>query len=169
MQRDDPYRGGDAQAMLAISSARDVERMATAIRQCPLMPELLHDALRDQILVFKSSNPRLTDARNVIEHIDEYMKSAGHDGARWFDLTKRFAPGQFLLRIGGDLSIDMVNMAVSAIELSETARKVVSAWGGLELKMRQAVQLGEPFLARGINVRVVSKELADDEGVDTAR
>lgn len=151
MQRADPYRGNDAEILLAVSAARNVERIAIAVRKTATLPALLRDAVQDQLGLFESTNPDLTAARNIIEHVDEYINSTGRDRDDWFDITKRVGPNRFLLRIGGHLDIEMIRMAASSVELAEVVRKAVFAWGGLELRLQQIEYPIDPLIARGIS------------------
>jgi hypothetical protein len=160
--REDPYRGGEAEALLAIAGARDVERIAVALAQMPLLPDFFRDLLREQRNTFLQANPNLKAARDVIEHVDEYMFARGRMQEHWFDLTSRFDDGIYLLRVGGSLDIDMMRMAAESEVLASVVAKVATVWLDLEGKMTAAEELASPFLQAGITVTVRFADAASD-------
>jgi hypothetical protein len=152
--REDPYRGNQAEALLAVVALRNVSRLARAVQHTPLMPQMLKSAIKDQLSIFSRAHPKLETARDVIEHADQYMRSKGNKREHWFDLTQRFGDEEFLLRVSGDLDLEMVRMVEDAGELSLTTRKAVQAWFYLEQQMKPLDEIAQVFIRAGKNVKI---------------
>lgn len=109
--REDPYRGGNAETLLAIAGARD-----------------------------------------VIEHVDEYMFANGRMREHWFDLTSRFGPGEYQLRVSGELDIDMIDLARNTDDLARVVDQTVVVWIDIERKLDLIEEFAAPLLEAGISV-----------------
>jgi len=152
--RKDPYTGGDGEALLAVIAVRDVVRISNAIQRTPLLPGFLKDPIKQQIAQMNRTHPHLGAARDIIEHVDDYMRSKGKRRDHWFDLTKRFDADRFVLRVGGDLNLDMVGLVNDASELAKVVNQAIVAWFTIERMMKPLDDIAKMFMSLGINVKV---------------
>lgn len=125
LERDDPYRGGNAEALLAITAAREIVRAASAIGSTSDMDELFASHIQSKVDEFEKNYPGLKQARDIIAHADEYMASEGRVQDQWFDTTNRFGENSWIFRVGNKLDFDMVKLAKDSIELTSTLGKIV--------------------------------------------
>jgi hypothetical protein len=128
LAREDPRNGGNAESLLAVVAAQDVVRIATTMAKNKKMPQLCKDAIEEQLQAFTTAHPHLKTARDVIEHVDEYMESQGRNSEHWFDTTTRFGRGAFIFRVSGSLDLDMVKLVPDIEELADIVRRSVAAW-----------------------------------------
>jgi hypothetical protein len=152
--RKEPHRGSNGEALLTIVAARDVERIARAVQKTQLMPDFLRDIILGQLTAFRLAQPNLVQARDVIEHVDEYIKSAGRKQDHWFDMTSRYGPNQLIFRIGGTLDMDMIQLVDDSLELAQVVKQTVTAWFAIEMKFRPYEDLAKQLLEHGVSVRI---------------
>ena len=152
--RDDPYTGGDGEALLVVIAVRDVVRISIAVQRTPLLPGLFKDAIKQQVAEMNRAHPHLGAARDIIEHVDDYMRSKGKRSDHWFDLTKRFDADRFVLRIGGNLNLDMVGLVNDASELANVVNQTIEAWFNIERMMKPLDDVAKMFMSLGISVKV---------------
>lgn len=128
MAREDPGYGGNAESLLAVVAAQDVVRIAATMAKNKKTPQICREAIEEQLQTFRTAHPDLKTARDVIEHVDEYMESRGRNSQQWFDTTSRFGPGAFIFRVSGNLDLDMVKLVPDVEELADIVKRSVSAW-----------------------------------------
>lgn len=155
LERKDPYRGGNGEALLAITAAREVLRVASTITRTCFRDQLFADELERNLGAFENRHLNLKLARDVLTHVDEYIQSTGRIQNQWFDITNRFDGQNWIFRIGNKLDINMPQLAEDVTKLAEAISQIVRCAVGLETLMKPADQVVEDFLERGLSVDVI--------------
>lgn len=124
-----------AEALLAVSAARDIVRAAQAVASLPRLPELMQTAIRERLELLHAGSPHLKPARDVIQHLDEYVQTDGRQRGQWFDLTVQAAGDTCWVRIGRDLDVELLRLLDDCEQLAETLRKSVVVWANLDWKL----------------------------------
>ena len=136
LQADATSSGGfQAEALLAVSAARDIVRAARAVASLPRLPDLMQRAIHEQLELLHAGSPHLKPARDVIQHLDEYVHTDGRQRGQWFDLTVRAAGGTCWVRIGRDLDVELLQLLADCEQLAETLHKAVGVWADIEWKL----------------------------------
>lgn len=162
LAREDPYRGGNGEALLAITAAREVMRTATAVIKTSEMDEFFASDIREKLDELRSTHENLKKARDVIAHVDEYVESRGKDPDQWFDTTNRFGSDAWVFRIGNKLDIDMVQLAADVNDLADAVKKSALLWGLIEAKLDGPSAIVKGLMDRGIYVSLkVSGEVGE--------
>ena len=162
LAREDPQRGGNGEALLVITAAREVMRTATAVIRTSEMDDFFASAIKEKLDDFRSKHEHLKRARDVIAHVDEYIASRGKDRDQWFDTTNRFGSNAWVFRIGNKLDIDMVQLAADVKDLADTVQKVTSVWSYIEAKLDGPGALVKGLMDKGIYVSLkVSGEVGE--------
>lgn len=164
LSRDDPYRGGVGEALLTITASREVLRTARSAINTSSMDPYFASMIQENIALFEKNHPHLKQARDVIAHVDEYIKSTGRDKSQWFDTVTRFGENFWIFRIGNELDIDMVKLASDVLELSSTVQRVTSFTMYIESKLEKPGKLVKDLMERGI---YVSLRIEGDTGTMT--
>lgn len=158
LDQEDPYRGSNSDALLAVVAARDVHRIAVSIRDNGKIPDFLSDSIRSRTERFEADHPHLKTARDIIQHADAYINSDGRIKRHWFDITRIFSDGQFHLRISSDLEIDMMKLSVDVKELANHVDMIVDAWLGIELRFKKAENFARILMDRGFSAEIIIRE-----------
>jgi hypothetical protein len=115
-----------AQAMLLVLSLRNLLRAAEMASQHAEPPEKRN--LDDALARFKTELPGLVDARDMLEHFDDYLSGTGRK-ARVYDVTFERSDSHYLIRIGS-AEIDVARALAESRHLSGNAISAAGQdWG----------------------------------------
>ena len=155
-----PYETSNGEILLAITSSRNVLRLAEKGREELGMDGFLNDAFAECIRTFQAANSGHVTTRNVIEHADEYRVGAGHSPEDWFDIDRRYEAGVFILTIG-KREVNLVDLATSTTALSDDIVQLFNSWLLLESMFDYWHVFAKPFNDRGFSVRVSFTERSE--------
>jgi hypothetical protein len=156
----DPLDVNDGEILLAITAARNVLRLVVKGRRELGQTGFLHDAFEESIRAFEAANGDLIQARNVIEHADEYIVGDGRSPDDWFDIARRYDQGVFIFVIG-KRQINLADLATSTATLSSDSIALFNQWLRYESTFDYWRVLVKPLTERGLTARVSFNDFSD--------